>query len=109
MTAMQLLYSSLNLHEIHHLRNLLEIEGIHCQIKNEMLSRLAGEIPFTECAPQLWLQDERDLERAKQVLKDFGRGAAAAPDWQCPNCNEMLEGQFSACWHCGALRQDAGQ
>ena len=106
---MQLLYSSLNLHEIHHLRNLLEIEGIHCQIKNEMLSRLAGEIPFTECAPQLWLQDERDLERAKQVLKEFGRGGAAAPTWQCPNCNEMLEGQFSACWHCGALRQDADQ
>lgn len=106
---MQLLYSSLNLHEIHHLRNLLEIEGIHCQIKNEMLSRLAGEIPFTECAPQLWLQDERDLERAKQVLKEFGRGGGAAPTWQCPNCNEMLEGQFSACWHCGALRQDADQ
>ena len=106
---MQLLYSSLNLHEIHHLRNLLEIEGIHCQIKNEMLSRLAGEIPFTECAPQLWLQDERDLERAKQVLKEFGRGSATAPTWQCPNCNEMLEGQFSACWHCGALRQDADQ
>lgn len=106
---MQLLYSSLNLHEIHHLRNLLEIEGIHCQIKNEMLSRLAGEIPFTECAPQLWLQDERDLERAKQVLKEFGRGGGAAPTWQCPNCNEMLEGQFSACWHCGTPRQDAGQ
>jgi hypothetical protein len=102
---MQLLYSSLNLHEIHHLKNLLETEGIRCHIRNELLSRLAGEIPFTECAPQLWLQDERDLEHARQVLSDLSRGAIAAPDWRCQKCGEALEGQFSACWHCGASRQ----
>ena len=101
---MQPLYSSLNLHEIYHLKNLLEAEGVRCQIKNELLGRLAGEIPFTECAPQLWLLDERDLERAARILSDFGRAAAAGPSWQCPSCNETLESQFSACWHCGAQR-----
>jgi hypothetical protein len=103
---MQLLFSSLNLHEVHHLKNLLEVEGIHCHIKNELLSRLAGEIPFTECAPQLWLLDERDLERAKRVVADSGRAALAKPPWQCPDCGEALEGQFSACWHCGAPRPE---
>ena len=101
---MQPLYSSLNLHEIYHLKNLLEAEGIRCHIKNELLSRLAGEIPFTECAPQLWLQDERDLERALRTVSDFGRAASAGPPWQCPNCGETLEDQFSACWHCGTQR-----
>lgn len=101
---MRPLYSSLNLLEVHHLKNLLEAEGIGCVIRNELLSRLAGEIPFTECAPQLWLLDERDLERARRVVTDFGRGAVAAPPWQCPACGEALEGQFSACWHCGAPR-----
>jgi hypothetical protein len=101
---MQLLYSSLNLLEIHHLKNLLEAEGIRCHIKNELLSRLAGEIPFTECAPQLWLLDERDLDRARRVVANIGRRATPAPPWQCPNCDEALEGQFSACWHCGTLR-----
>ena len=101
------LASSLNLLEIHHLKNLLEAEGIRCHIKNELLSRLAGEIPFTECAPQLWLMDERDLERARRVVTDFGRDAVAKPPWQCPNCSEPLEGQFSACWHCGALRPES--
>ena len=103
---MQPLYSSLNLHEIYHLKNLLEAEGIRCHIKNELLSRLAGEIPFTECAPQLGLLDERDFDRARCVVTDFGRGrgAVAASPWQCPACGEALEGQFSACWHCGALR-----
>jgi hypothetical protein len=104
---MQPLFSSLNLLEVHHLKNLLEAEGIRCHIKNELLSRLAGEIPFTECAPQLWLLDERDLERARRVVADFGRGAAAGPPWQCKNCGEALEGQFSACWHCGAPRSES--
>jgi hypothetical protein len=104
---MQPLYSSLNLLEVHHLKNLLEAEGIRCHIKNELLSRLAGEIPFTECAPQLWLLNERDIERARQVVADFGRGAPAKPPWQCPDCGETLEGQFSACWHCGAPRPES--
>jgi hypothetical protein len=104
---MQPLFSSLNLLEVHHLKNLLEAEGIRCHIKNELLSRLAGEIPFTECAPQLWLLDERDLDRARRVVADFGRGTAAGPSWQCKNCGEALEGQFSACWHCGAPRPES--
>lgn len=104
---MQPLFSSLNLLEVHHLKNLLEAEGIRCHIKNELLSRLAGEIPFTECAPQLWLLDERDLGRARRIVADFGCGAAAGPRWQCKNCGEALEGQFSACWHCGALRPES--
>jgi hypothetical protein len=103
---MQPLYSSLNLLEIYHLKNLLEAEGIRCHIKNELLSRLAGEIPFTECAPQLWLLEERDLDRARRIVADLGRGALARPPWQCPDCGEALEGQFSACWHCGALRPE---
>ena len=103
---MQPLYSSLNLLEVYHLKNLLEAEGIRCQLRNELLSRLAGEIPFTECAPQLWLLDERDFERARRVVTDFGRAAVPAPPWKCPDCGESLEGQFSACWHCGARRPE---
>jgi hypothetical protein len=103
--TMEPLYSSLNLLEIHHLRNLLEAEGIGCRITNELLSRLAGEIPFTECAAQLWLNDERDLGQARRVVSDFRHGAAAGPPWQCPDCGERIEGQFGACWRCGAERR----
>jgi len=101
---MKPIYTSLNLLEIHHLRNLLESEGIRCHIKNEMLSRLAGEIPFSECAAQLCLLDERDAELASRIVSGYGRSAIAGPPWQCPRCGEPLEGQFSACWKCGAFR-----
>lgn len=101
---MHLIYSSLKLLEIHHLKNLLEAEGIHCMIRNELLSRLAGGIPFTECAPELWLLDARDLDRAKRIVADFDRAAIVHPPWQCPQCGEALEGQFSVCWRCGSTR-----
>lgn len=101
---MRLLYSSLKLLEVHHLKNLLEAEGIRCHIKNELLSGLAGDIPFTECAPELWLLDDRDFERARRIVADLDRAPEAVPPWQCPGCGEALEGQFSACWRCGAPR-----
>ena len=52
---MRALFSSLNLVEVHHLKNLLQSAGIRSRIRNEHLVRLAGEIPFTECALQLML------------------------------------------------------
>ena len=52
---MKPLLASLNLLEIHHLKNVLEADGIRCWVRNELLSRLAGEIPFIECAMELHL------------------------------------------------------
>jgi len=101
---MRLIYSSLKLLEVHHLKNLLEAEGIRCHIKNELLSRLAGDIPFTECAPELWILDDRDFDRARRIVADLGRAPRASPPWQCSRCGEALEGQFSDCWRCGAPR-----
>jgi len=101
---MRPLFVSLNLHEIHHLRNLLEAEGVPCRIRNERLSTLAGEVPFLECAMQIWLKDERDRGLAEDVLGRFrSRRPPALPSWRCV-CGEGLEGQFSACWNCGAAR-----
>ena len=101
---MHLIYSSLKLLEVHHLKNLLEAQGIRCQLRNELLSRLAGEIPFTECAPEIWLLDDGQLDAARRIVADFGAMLPAATPWHCPGCAEELEGQFSACWHCGAAR-----
>ena len=100
------LFTSLNLHEIHHLKNLLAAEGIASFVKNEMLSRLAGEVPFTECAPQLCLAREDDRDAAEAVLAVFHMAPAKGPDWTCRQCAERCEGQFSECWSCGMRRPD---
>lgn len=101
---MKPLLSSLNALEVHHLKNVLEAEGIRCRIKNEVLSRLAGEVPFVDCAMELHLLREEDRPRAESLLEAWRRGVAAGPPWTCAKCGERLEGQFSACWQCGAAR-----
>jgi hypothetical protein len=98
------LASSLNLLEIHHLKNLLEAEGIRCWIRNEYLARLAGEVPFTEVSLELHVLRESDHARAEEVLRAWRRARPLGPAWTCAGCGERLEGQFSACWRCGASR-----
>lgn len=102
---MKPLIASLDTLEIHHLKNVLEAEGIRCFLRNELLARLAGEIPFTECALELHLRDEADRWRAERILEDWRRSRPVASEpWICPGCGEKLEGQFTTCWQCGRLR-----
>jgi hypothetical protein len=102
---MTVLFASLDTLEVHHLKHLLEVEGIRCTIRNELLSRLAGEIPFTECAMQLVVLRPEDEWRARRVLADWRESRpATGPDWQCAQCGEHLEAQFTTCWRCGSDR-----
>ncbi len=102
---MKPLFVSLRLHEIHHLKNLLQSAGIRCHIRNEALSTLAGEVPFAEVAMRLDLEDESDRARAEALLREMqSQAGPAAETWTCPRCGERLEAQFSACWSCGAER-----
>jgi len=98
-------FVSLRLHEIHHLKNLLQSAGIRCHIRNEALSTLAGEVPFAEVAMRLELEHESDRARAEALLREMKtRARSAAETWTCPRCGERLEAQFTACWNCGAER-----
>ena len=96
-------FASLKRLEVYHLRNLLEAEGIPCYVRNDLLSQLAGEVPFVDCQPELWLRRPDDRERAERILQDFRRPPPQTSPWRC-SCGETLEGQFSACWQCGTLR-----
>ncbi len=100
---MKTIYSSLNLVEVHHLKNLLQAAGIRCRIRNEELVRLAGEIPFPECALQLMVERAEDHSAAEILVGDFLRPQPRTTQpWRCRGCGEMIEGQFTACWKCGA-------
>lgn len=99
---MKTIFSSLNLIEMHHLKNLLQAEGIRCHIRNEDLVRLAGEVPFTECALRLVVERESDQIAAEAILREFLQPPRRpVQGWRCANCGESIEGQFTACWKCG--------
>ena len=99
---MKKLTSSDSLVTINHWKNLLESEGIPSEIRNEHLGSVLGEIPFPEVWPQLWVINDLDYDRARQLI-DADIAAAESPSepWNCRKCGEENEGQFSACWNCG--------
>jgi hypothetical protein len=87
-----------------HLANVLRAAGIRCEVRNTTLSGAMGEIPFLECAPQLWIDSALDEARARELIRDVQQPPDPnAPAWTCV-CGESIEPQFGACWQCGALR-----
>jgi len=86
---------------INHYKNVLESEGIACQIRNQHLGSIVGEMPFPEVWPELWVRNDIDYDRAVQLLDDDITEESPAADWVCKHCGESNERQFAACWNCG--------
>jgi len=88
---------------INHYKNLLESEGIPAFIRNEHLASIVGEMPFQEVWPQLWVRNDLDYDRAVQLI-DQQEVVDESPSepWCCEHCGTDNEGQFAACWKCGA-------
>jgi hypothetical protein len=94
--------SSQSLVTISHYRNLLGSEGIPSFIRNEYLGSIVGEMPFEEVWPELWVRNDLDYDRARQLIDSATLGAESpGPPWRCRTCGTENEGQFGACWNCG--------
>jgi rubrerythrin len=88
-----------------HWINVLSAAGIACELHNRYLNGALGEIPADQCAPELWLMDERDEALARRLIEAARSGpAAGARSWRCNQCGETLEAQFTVCWQCGTAR-----
>lgn len=87
-------------------QGVLEDHGIGSLVKNEYLGGGAGELPPTECWPEVWIADDADLPRAKALIEELLAPSSPAPAWTCPECGERMEGQFDRCWLCGAPRRE---
>ena len=84
----------------------LNAAGLRAEVFSRYLTSIAGEIPPDQCNPAVWVLDDGDLARAKQVLQELRtplRGAL----WTCPDCGERHGPQFAQCWKCGHSRPDS--
>ena len=84
---------------ISHYQNLLAAEGIPTEIRNQHLGGVMGEVPVFETWPQLWIVNDLDYERAKQLIEAADNESPQEP-WQCRRCGEQNEGQglfYSPC------------
>jgi len=97
---MQRLYSAANLPEAYLVRGLLAAAGIEACVFNEYAGGALGELPFTEAAPSVWIEEERDLTRARLVIASYEKPAAAPGSTRCHACGEESPRDFSICWQC---------
>lgn len=92
---------------ISHYRNLLASEGIDAFIRNEHLGSILGEMPFPEVWPELWISNDLDLDRARQLIDKAILSESPDEKWTCAACGAENEGQFAACWQCQAPHETA--
>jgi rubrerythrin len=84
-------------------QQMLETAGIRCEVRNRYIGAAVGELPADQVAPQIWLRDDDDEERATALLAELRQPGRLA-SWSCFKCGEIVEGQFFQCWNCEAPR-----
>ena len=94
--------------EAHLVRGFLESNGIEAIVRGEYLTSGWGELPTDLCS--VWIIDDERFTRANELLIAFLKGSLArihgGESWQCSQCGERLEGQFTQCWKCGTTRPE---
>ena len=95
-------FESFEFSRVGQMKSLLESNGIKTFIRNEFGSSVVGELPFVEVVPQLFVLEEKDLPKAKELLKLDLPTEHSGEEWSCPRCGMAVEGNFSQCWQCGA-------
>lgn len=103
---MKPVYTAKHPTEAHLIKGMLEAAGIRAEVKGDQLYGAFGELPVL---PTVWILDDTLAAQAEQVVIDFLHGTAARKygheRWNCRQCGEILEGQFTECWKCGASRE----
>ncbi|WP_447969357.1 putative signal transducing protein [Nitrospira sp. M1] len=102
------LFVSQSLIEVESRKEILDQEGILCTIKNQQGSSLAGEVPFAEVFPELWVINDDEFQRAKGILDKWDDASPSEGSaWTCTGCSEHHTGEFTTCWKCGRERLDS--
>lgn len=100
---MKKIFEHMDYHIVGHYRSVLAAEGIPTQIRNANASGIMGELPFVEVFPELWLFDDADEPRAREILRellDHDVKGVTEP-WTCSHCGETVEPPLAECWNCG--------
>jgi len=103
---MKRVYSHDNHFYVFNIRNILENNGIRCEVRNDIMSSAAGEVPPTEVWPEVWVVREVDYEKAERLIHESLHVNSQATSWLCRHCQETNAPSFELCWQCGTERLD---
>jgi hypothetical protein len=96
----QPLYLAANPVEAEIVKDFLATHGIATRVRGGYAWGAVGELPFVEAYPRLYLEDERDRERALALIREYEQPVEKI-HWRCPQCGEHSPGHFATCWNCG--------
>ncbi len=75
--------------------------GIRAHVFNQHASSIVGDVPPDVAQPQVWIERDLDLERARVVLKDIETAGTRTGTLACAACGEESPANFDFCWKCG--------
>ena len=104
--ALERLYIARDTMEAAFVVAMLNDHDIPATVLGELLGVARGELPATmQTQPAVFVPAE-NLQQAAHVLQAWlsGELAEKQPDWTCPGCGELIEGQFGLCWNCQTPR-----
>ena len=105
---MRKVFEHIEFARVGHYQSILEDAGIATHVKNLGSSGVAGEVPFTQVYPELWVAEDADYDRALELLEPYhNREVPEDEPWQCLSCGEGVAGSFGQCWNCQAMRPAA--
>ena len=89
-----------------HYQSVLESNGIPTFMKNQFGTSGAGELPFVEVIPQLWVLNDSDEKCAGKLIEKLQDPATQGEPtaWKCAECGTPQEAVFTHCWKCSAAR-----
>jgi hypothetical protein len=76
--------------------------GVATTVQRAYASGIVGELPPDQGLPEIWVQDDAQLDRAKALLREWQQ--LPHHHWACRGCGEIVDGPFEQCWNCGGLR-----
>lgn len=100
---MKRFYSTGDLIEAQLLKDLLKEAGIPTEIFNQNARGGMGEIPFTHAYPELWLLQEHDEGRAREIINEYENSPMPSGVTVCGKCHEENPRNFASCWQCSGL------
>lgn len=95
------IFSAGNLQDAYLLQSLLIEAGIEIKILNEFAQGGTGEIPFTQAYPEIWLINDCDINKAKEIITAFEQRPNDIGNCVCKKCGEPNPDTFEICWRCG--------
>lgn len=87
------------------IRNMVELQGVAAEVRNEQLFSAAGELPVWDAMPEVWVHPLADIEELTLLVQQISNDNKIDPqakdeEWTCTTCGEIQPTAFDFCWQC---------